>query len=248
MSFDELFDKIQAGDVSKKEAKKLVSLSYINTTKQLTIDNNRSIRNNTPEIIYGEYKTLDQISELVEETMLHNKNVIVSLYKNNEEINNHFSNKYKVTFNERVLIVGDIPKAENNVLVISGGASDHPIASEVCLALKAFGSNPILFEDRGIAHPTRVLDAISEGLNKDIKTAVVIAGMEASLATYVSSLLPIPIIGVPTSVGYGYKSDEAALISMLSSCTPNLAVVNINGGIRAAVISHLITNPTNINK
>jgi NCAIR mutase (PurE)-related protein len=79
-----------------------------------------------------------------------------------------------------------------------------------------------------------------EGMRQKVSAVVVVAGMEGALAPFVSSLVPLPVIGVPTSVGYGFRAKEAALTSMLASCAPNLTVVNIDGGIRAAVVSGLI--------
>jgi pyridinium-3,5-biscarboxylic acid mononucleotide synthase len=85
-----------------------------------------------------------------------------------------------------------------------------------------------------------VLDAVKEGMSQDASAVVVVAGMEGALAPFVASLVPLPVIGVPTSVGYGFRAKEAALTSMLASCAPNLTVVNIDGGIRGAVVSGLI--------
>jgi NCAIR mutase (PurE)-related protein len=115
------------------------------------------------------------------------------------------------------------------------------VAFECELVLKAVGVNPVVYEDRGIAHPTRVLEAIKGGIEKDVKAVIVVAGMEGALAPFVASLVPLPVVGVPTSVGYGFRAKEAALTSMLASCAPNLTVVNIDGGLRAAVVAALIT-------
>lgn len=242
MNFDELFDKIQKGEISKKEAKKKVSLDIIETAKKSILDVNRDLRTGIPEIIYGEYKTSQQVIEITEDILTREPLAIISRFSDNFELKRHFENKYKVIIGDKIAVVGNLPEEKNPVLVISGGAADHPIAEEIEICLKALGRKPFLYEDRGIAHPTRVLEAIKAGIENEVKVIIVIAGMEGALATFVSSFVSLPVIGVPTSVGYGYNSKQSALIAMLSACTPNLALVNIDGGIRAAVVASLIAN------
>jgi NCAIR mutase (PurE)-related protein len=145
-----------------------------------------------------------------------------------------------VLWSVNAVIIGELPEPKGNALVISAGAADHTVTYECELILKAVGVTPIVYEDRGISHPTRVLEAIKNGMDKDVKAVIVVAGMEGALATFVASLVPLPVIGVPTSVGYGFRAKEAALTSMLASCAPNLTVVNIDGGLRAAVVAALI--------
>lgn len=242
MTFDDLYDGIKTGKISKEEARKKVTLDFIKAGKKSILDLNRGIRTGIPEIIYGEYKTFDQVNEIIENALTRDPLVIISRFPDNKKIKNTFKNRFSVLLGEKIAVVGNIPKPGKPVLVISGGAADHPVAEEVEICLKALGKTPLLFEDRGIAHPTRVLEAIEEGIKNDIKTVIVIAGMEGALATFVSSFISLPVIGVPTSVGYGYHAQQSALISMLSACTPNLALVNIDGGVRAAVVASLITN------
>lgn len=245
MTIDELFDQIQNRQISRQEAKAKLSLEYLETASNYILDPNRDIRTGIPEIIYAEYKTYDQVIELSEKMLEKEPLVIVSRFPDNEKLKQYFEKKYPVFIEDKVFVVGKLPKTLAKVLIISGGSADHAVAAEVALTLKALGIEPLLFEDRGLAHPTRVIDAIKQGTQAQIKVAVVIAGMEAALATFVSSMLPVPIIGVPTSVGYGYKAGETALIAMLSACTPNLAVVNIDGGLRAAVLANLIAKMSN---
>jgi hypothetical protein len=240
MNFEELYDNIRDGKLSKEEARKQVSLAYVETAKKSIVDTNRATRTGIPEIIYGEYKTYDQIIDISASILAHEQRVVISRYHDNKAIHGHFSAKYPVEYHKRISVIGKMPKAEKSILVVSGGAADHALAMEVTIMLKTLGINPLLYEDRGIAHPTRVLEAIKDGMEHKVKAVIVIAGMEGALATFVSSMVPVPVIGVPSSVGYGYKAEESALLSMLSTCTPNLAVVNIDGGIRAAVIASLI--------
>ena len=240
MTFDELFDKIRDGEMNRHEAKKHFSLDWIQTAQNYIADVNRGSRINIPEIIYGEYKTADQCIEIANALLERHPRVLISRSPHNEAIVSHYQDRYPILESPNLLVIGHLPKTKGCVLVISAGAADHPIVAECDLTLKSIGVETVLFEDRGIAHPTRVLEAVKKGMEKDAAAVIVVAGMEGALAPFVSSLVPLPVIGVPTSVGYGFRAKEAALTSMLASCAPNLTVVNIDGGVRAAVVEGLI--------
>ncbi|MGQ1787967.1 MULTISPECIES: nickel pincer cofactor biosynthesis protein LarB [unclassified Saccharicrinis] len=240
MTFDEIFNKIQAGEITKEEAQKHFSLDWMETASRYILDVNRGMRTNIPEIIYGEYKSLEQTVELIGDILKEHPRVVISRSKFNDEVAEQFEGSYPVIKSENVLFIGELPDPKGHILVVSAGAADHPVSEECEIILKAVGVNPIVFEDRGIAHPTRVLEAIKQGVDKNAKAVIVVAGMEGALAPFVASLVALPVIGVPTSVGYGFRAKEAALTSMLASCAPNLTVVNIDGGLRAAVVAALI--------
>jgi NCAIR mutase (PurE)-related protein len=240
MTFDELYDKISKGDMSREDARKHFSLEWMETARNYIADVNRGARINIPEIIYGEYKTAEQSIEMAEAFLTKHSQILISRSPHSETIVNHFKGKFQIHETPLLLAIGTMPDKRGNILVISAGAADHPVTAECALALEALGVTPHVFEDRGIAHPTRVLDAVMEGMKNNVSAVVVVAGMEGALAPFVASLVPLPVIGVPTSVGYGFRAKEAALTSMLASCAPNLTVVNIDGGIRGAVVSGLI--------
>jgi pyridinium-3,5-biscarboxylic acid mononucleotide synthase len=240
MTFDELFDKIKAGELGRQEAKKHFSLDWLQTAQNYIADVNRGARINIPEIIYGEYKTHSQTIEIADALLARHPRVLISRSPHNSSIADYYTGRYQILESPNLIVIGDLPKARGTVLVISAGAADHPVVAECEHTLKAIGVEPIVFEDRGIAHPTRVLEAVKQGMENDVSAVIVVAGMEGALAPFVSSLVPLPVIGVPTSVGYGFRAKEAALTSMLASCAPNLTVVNIDGGVRAAVVAGLI--------
>jgi len=240
MTFDELFDQIQQGNLSKEEARRHFSLDWMETASRYILDINRGMRTNIPEIIYGEYKTLEQTIELTEKILEEHPRVVVSRSPFYKELDLHFKDRFPVLWSVNATVIGEMPEAKGAVLVISAGSADHPVTYECEVILKAVGVRPVVFEDRGIAHPTRVLEAVKTGMEQDVSAVIVVAGMEGALAPFVASLVPLPVIGVPTSVGYGFRAKEAALTSMLASCSPNLTVVNIDGGLRAAVVSALI--------
>jgi hypothetical protein len=240
MTFDELYDRISSDALSRDEAMKYFSLQWIETASRYILDVNRGMRTNIPEIIYGEFKTLAQTIELTEKILVSHPRVIISRSPFGAEINLHFEGRFPVLYGERAVVIGELPQPVGSILVVSAGSADHPVAEECELVLRGLGVTPVVYEDRGIAHPTRVLDAVKGGMENEVAAVIVIAGMEGALAPFVASLVPLPVIGVPTSVGYGFRAHEAALTSMLASCAPNLTVVNIDGGLRAAVVSALI--------
>ena len=241
MTFDELYDKIKNNEISRDEAQKHFSLDWMETVSRYILDINRGMRTNIPEIIYGEFKTLEQTIEVTQKVLEKHPRVVISRSPFYKEVNEHFKDRYPVLWSVNAVVIGELPEPKGNALVISAGSADHPVTFECELILKAVGVTPVVYEDRGISHPTRVLEAIKNGMDKDVKVVIVVAGMEGALAPFVASLVPLPVIGVPTSVGYGFRAKEAALTSMLASCAPNLTVVNIDGGLRAAVVAALIT-------
>ncbi len=240
MTFDEIYDKIKNNEISRDEAQKHFSLDWMETANRYILDINRGMRTNIPEIIYGEFKTLEQTLEVVQKVLEKHPRVVISRSPFYKEIDEYFRDSYPVLWSVNAVIIGDLPEPKGHALVISAGAADHPVTYECELILKAVGVTPIVYEDRGISHPTRVIEAIKNGMDKEVKAVIVVAGMEGALAPFVASLVPLPVIGVPTSVGYGFRAKEAALTSMLASCAPNLTVVNIDGGLRAAVVAALI--------
>ncbi|MDG5799536.1 nickel pincer cofactor biosynthesis protein LarB [Marinilabiliaceae bacterium ANBcel2] len=246
MTFDDLYDKIEKGEITKKEAKKEFSLNWLETASNYIADVNRETRIGIPEIIYGEYKSKKQTIEITDTLLKEYPRVLISRSPFNKEINEHYKKSHQINISPNLIVIGDMPEPKGAVLVISAGAADHPVATESLLTLKSLGVEPLIFEDRGIAHPTRVLDAVKTGIERDVSSVIVVAGMEGALAPFVASLVSLPVIGVPTSVGYGFRAKEAALTSMLASCAPNLAVVNIDGGVRAAIITGLITKNRDI--
>jgi pyridinium-3,5-biscarboxylic acid mononucleotide synthase len=127
--------------------------------------------------------------------------------------------------------------------IISGGTSDIGIAEEARLMAKAMNCESIISYDVGIAGIHRVFPTLEKMMSENVQAIVVVAGMEGALASLVTSCVNVPVIGVPTSVGYGFGSNGiAALSSMLQSCALGLTVVNIDNGIGAGSFAALIAN------
>ena len=126
--------------------------------------------------------------------------------------------------------------ALGQVGIITAGTSDIPVAEEARVILEQGGCETICSYDIGIAGIHRLFPKISHMVEKEVNVIIVCAGMEGALPSVVAGLVDIPVIGVPTSVGYGIGADgKAAVYSMLQSCAPGLSVVNIDNGFGAAI-------------
>tara|TARA_B100000242_G_scaffold208805_1_gene151665 strand:+ start:142 stop:798 length:657 start_codon:yes stop_codon:yes gene_type:complete len=190
------------------------------------------------EAIWGQDKSIDQLKRLSEDIL--SKNEVVFITRINLEKANKLINLYEnARFYEeaKCLIIGEnLNKLNTNkkVAIISGGSSDLPVTLEAKLALEIYGVNCKSFIDIGVAGLHRLISELEEIKKYDV--LIVCAGMEGALATVVGGLLGQPIIAVPVSVGYGVsRNGETALNSMLSSCSPGIAVMNIDNGYGAAM-------------
>ena len=128
----------------------------------------------------------------------------------------------------------NIKKIGGKVGIIAAGTSDIGIAEEARLVCESMNCNSISSYDVGIAGLHRIFPVLKQFVEAEVDVIVVVAGMEGALASIVSSIADVPVIGVPTSIGYGYgEKGVAALASMLQSCSLGLTVVNIDNGVGA---------------
>ena len=190
------------------------------------------------EAIWGQDKSIDQLERLSENVL--SKNEVVFITRINSEKANYLLDLYddaRFYAEANCLIIGkNLNKINTNkkVAIISGGSSDLAVTLEAQLALEIYGVNFQSFIDVGVAGLHRLMSQLEE-INK-YHVLIVCAGMEGALATVVGGLLAQPIIAVPASIGYGVsKNGETALNSMLSSCSPGIAVMNIDNGYGAAM-------------
>lgn len=134
----------------------------------------------------------------------------------------------------RTVIVGPLPKAVGTVGVVSAGTADSSVAREAARTVAVHGARPVEFADVGVAGLHRVLSVADRLAECD--ALIVVAGMEGALPSVVGGLVGVPLVAVPTSTGYGTGADGlAAVLAMLNSCAPGIAVVNIDNGYGAGV-------------
>ena len=190
------------------------------------------------EAIWGQDKSIDQLKRVSESVLSQNEVVFITRI-NSEKANYLLDLHDDARFYEEAncLIIGKNQNKINTnkkVAIIAGGSSDLSVTLEAQLALEIYGLNCQPFIDVGVAGLHRLMSQLEEIKKYDV--LIVCAGMEGALATVVGGLLPQPIIAVPVAVGYGVsKNGETALNSMLSSCSPGIAVMNIDNGYGAAM-------------
>ena len=190
------------------------------------------------EAIWGQDKSVDQLKRLTENVLSRNEVVFITRINSKKAI--ELLDLYEdARFYEQAkcLIIGDNRskiKTNKKVAIISGGSSDLAVTLEAQLTLEIYGVNCQSFLDVGVAGLHRLISQLEEINKNDV--LIVCAGMEGALATVVGGLLAQPIIAVPVSVGYGVSENgKTALNSMLSSCSPGIAVMNIDNGYGAAM-------------
>jgi NCAIR mutase (PurE)-related protein len=247
MNLDELASIVQqvsSGQITWEEAYgKLRVLSY-EDLEFAKVDCHRSLRQAVPEVIFGIGKTAPQIFKIAESLLKHNKVVVVTKVDSNvaEQV---LSLLPTGQYHEqaRMITWGDFPEPEPRatVSVVTAGTADLPIAEECALYLVASGVCVNRVADVGVAGIHRLfshLDSI-----KRSQAVIVIAGMEGALASVVGGLVSVPVIAVPTSIGYGASFQGlSALLTMLTSCAAGLTVVNIDNGFGAAMAALRILN------
>ncbi len=208
------------------------------TEKEFCLDVQRRKRLGMVEAVYGENKTSEQISSILLKLHLEGEVGLVTRVsvEKAKDLEGLLEN---LQFHPQAgcLTVGmpsDQDSSLGEVIVLSGGTSDIGVAAEAEVALKCHGVRVELLIDVGVAGLHRLLNNL-ERLKK-AKVLIACAGMEGSLPTILSGLVPQPVIGVPVSVGYGVSAaGRTALEGMLASCAPGLVVVNIDNGYGAAM-------------
>ena len=251
MEIYDILESLKTGKISVNNAKKLLSLYSIEEVEGFVkIDINRRNRRGIPEIVLAETKELDEIKKIIKKTLEKSNSIVVSRIKKTDYPKIQvFAKKLKVKIktgkksSTLLLFKKPIKFHGGKVGILTAGTSDIGVAEESRLMCEAMNCKCIISYDVGIAGIQRVFPILKEMIKEDVDCIIVAAGMEGALATLVSTLVDIPIIGIPTSIGYGYGGKGiTALASMLQSCSLGLSVVNIDNGIAAGGIAANIAN------
>jgi len=221
---------------------------------EIRLDPGRATRAGIPEVVLAERKTAaDVATSLMRLADAQGRSLASRVRKDQvAELNRLIGGPYTLDIDEtaRVAIVAAPGHEETigtggRVAVISAGASDRPVASEAMIMALEMGCDVMHMSDVGVAGLHRLVHPLEQIVLFGPQAIVVAAGMDGALPSVVAGLVPIPVIGLPVSVGYGFGGDgTAALMSMLQSCAPGLAVVNIDNGIGAGAMAALIANRT----
>jgi len=239
---EQLLRACKADELETSEAARRISELYYEDIGYARVDHARSIRQGFPEVVFGAGKTREQVVGIVERLVKHAPNVIVT--RTDEatfgEVRNvvteaewhETARLIRIQRDRTELGIGEI-------VVVTAGTSDIPVAEEAALTAEAMGNRVKRVWDVGVAGIHRVL--AERQLLQSARVAVVAAGMEGALPSVVGGLVSVPVIAVPTSIGYGASfGGIAALLGMLNSCASNVTVVNIDNGFGAGFVASLI--------
>jgi NCAIR mutase (PurE)-related protein len=241
-----LLTRLANGQVSVEQAQSDLTHLAVEDIDYAHIDHHRSLRKGFPEVIFGEFKTTEQIIGIMQRMIAQNEVVLVTRVSQEKAatIVEHFP---QATFDPDARMIRyqtiALPKTgRGTILVVSAGTSDIPVAREAYLTADSMGNDVETIFDVGVAGIHRLLSH-KESLEK-ASVLIVVAGMEGALPSVVAGLVKRPVIAVPTSVGYGVSlGGLTALFGMLNSCASNVAVVNIDNGFGAGYMAASINQP-----
>jgi NCAIR mutase (PurE)-related protein len=237
----DLLEQVQIGRVSLEAALDQLKKLPFENLGFAKIDNHRGLRTGVPEVIFCQGKTIEQIQDIAGRISQQHSNVLAT--RASREV---FEGIEKVVPECRyhsiariVVIKPESVEMSGKIAVVSAGTSDMPVAEEAAITAEVLGNRVSRLYDVGVAGIHRLLSSCDDLFEANV--AVVVAGMEGALPSVVGGLVSCPVIGVPTSVGYGASfAGIAALLAMLNSCASGVSVVNIDNGFGAGYQASLI--------
>jgi NCAIR mutase (PurE)-related protein len=236
-----LLREVRSGDTSLDDAMKKIKTLPYEDLGYARVDHHRCLRTGVPEVIYCAGKTSEQIVGIARRLAEHNRNIMAT--RATREVYDAVKKEIPdCQYHEtaRIILVKPRPvEAVGNIAMVCAGTSDLPVVEEAAVTATVLGNHVTRLYDVGVAGIHRLLDSCEALYAANV--AVVVAGMEGALASVVGGLVDYPVIGVPTSVGYGASfGGVAALLSMLNSCASGVSVVNIDNGFGAGYQACLI--------
>ena len=243
MDLKKILEDVKNNNLDIDDAlKKLKDLPY-EDLGYAHIDHHRNLRNGFPEVIYCKGKSDEHILGIIERMNKKSTNILGTRCRKET-----FDKIAKIYPNAEYEEVSQILKIKNEeikkqgkgkILIVTGGTSDIPVADEAYYTAKFFGNEVERLYDVGVAGIHRLLS--HRNIIEEARVIVAVAGMEGALASVVGGLVDVPVIAVPTSVGYGANFDGLApLLAMLNSCASGISVVNIDNGFGAGYLASTI--------
>jgi len=239
----EILRAVREGSLGEEEAlEKLRRLSF-EDLGFARIDHHRALRQGMPEVVFAQGKKPEQVAAILEKLADRNP-LVIATRANRDDLDavKKLLPEARCFPDARIIAVGEVPEPGEDdpyVLVVSAGTSDQPVAEEAAVTAELLGLRVHRLYDVGVAGIHRLL--AYQDLLREAAVIIVVAGMEGALPSVVGGLVRSPVIAVPTSVGYGASfGGLAALLGMLNSCAPGIAVVNIDNGFGAAVMARRI--------
>jgi NCAIR mutase (PurE)-related protein len=241
-SIRELFEQVRKRKLSPDDAVQRLRHLPFEDLGFAKVDHHRALRNGMPEVIFGLGKSPAQVAQIFARLAQHGGNVLATR-TGKEQFAAVKKKVRKAKYDEAshtIVLRNDSTKyGKGTVAVVSAGTSDIPVAEEAVATAEIMGNNVERLYDVGVAGIHRLL-ANRESLTR-ARVVIVCAGMEGALPSVVGGMVGVPVIAVPTSVGYGAAFQGlAALMGMMNSCASNVSVVNIDNGFGAGYVASLI--------
>lgn len=206
------------------------------------VDHHRAMRQGFPEVIFGQGKTPEQVMGIAERLLARSSNLLITRSDRAafEKVQTIAADAVYHESCGAISVRRDpMPRGRGLIAIVTAGTSDIPVADEAAITAEIMGNQIERLFDVGVAGIHRVLSR--RELLQSAKVIVCVAGMEGALPSVVGGLVSVPVIAVPTSIGYGASFNGiAALLGMLNSCSSNVTVVNIDNGFGAGFVASLI--------
>ena len=232
----------QSGEVETREAARLINDLHYEDIGYARVDQDRATRQGFPEVVFGAGKTRAQVVGIIERLAARSPNLLVTRTDEGTfgEVRNVVTDAEWHETARLIRIRRDKTElGQGEITVVTAGTSDIPVAEEAALTAETMGNRVRRIWDAGVAGIHRIL--AERALLRQSRVVVVAAGMEGALPSVVGGLVSVPVIAVPTSIGYGASfGGVAALLGMLNSCSSNVTVVNIDNGFGAGFVASLI--------
>jgi NCAIR mutase (PurE)-related protein len=210
------------------------------------LDRGRALRKGVPEVVYAPGKTPEQVAGICAALLENAGRVLVSGPTSaHERLLRERLPGVPLREAGRALVLGagEPERTGGRIVAIGAGTSDLPVLEEAVAVAREMGAEVRVFHDVGVAALHRLAGPLAELTAFDPDCVIVAAGMEGALPTVVSGLVAVPVVGLPTSTGYGLGGDgTAAILGMLQSCSPGLSVVNVDNGVGAGATAALTAN------
>jgi pyridinium-3,5-biscarboxylic acid mononucleotide synthase len=237
-----LLEEVRDGSVSPDDAVSRLRHMPFEDLGFAKVDHHRRLRSGLPEVIFSRGKTPKQVADIFKKLAAHGGNVLATragrehfqAVKKSVRKAEYRESAHAITLRQDNTVYG-----KGTIVVVSAGTSDIPVAEEALVTAEVMGNKVAHLYDVGVAGIHRLLS--NRNVIDQARVVIVCAGMEGALPSVVGGLVRVPVIAVPTSIGYGASFDGlAALLGMLNSCASNVSVVNIDNGFGAGYVASMI--------
>lgn len=243
-----LLGAVASGDLTPDEAQERLSHLPFADIGDAKVDHHRAVRCGFPEVIFCEGKTAEQVRGVARELLEHGDVVLGTRASAAQyEAVARFASDARYFEAARIVLVDRRPNPprHGHIVVATGGTADVPVAEEAAISAEAMGNRVTRLYDVGVAGLHRLL--AHQDVLRSARAIIAVAGMEGALPSLVAGLVDVPVVAVPTSVGYGANfAGVAPLLTMLNSCASGIGVVNIDNGFGAAALASRINHTSDV--